>query len=283
MMELDIDRLATTDGPPHETCNFFGQAQVRSDVWYCYRATCTGAAVFSLCGSNYDTKLAVYSGCGCPTVPPLACSDDDCGRGVENVQSRVTIGVTAGRQYIVRVGSFLNEQGDGRLTIGCNVETCPPDSGDCFTVHSGNGCSDATCCGETCELDQFCCDVEWDEACAGEAQGICRGSFAACVPESGSCSIPGTTPGCDDVDCCNAVCRNDPYCCLQEWDATCVNEAESACFLSCGRTTDSCLSPHALPGCSDDSCCRQVCASDPFCCDTAWDNVCADLAAQVCP
>ncbi|MEK7730364.1 MAG: DUF4215 domain-containing protein, partial [Planctomycetota bacterium] len=137
---------ATTDGPDEPTmCNFFGRTNVDSDIWYCYTASCTGTALVSLCGSDYDTKLAVYAGCGCPTAAPLACSDDDCGTGVENVQSRVTFAATAGQSYLVRVGGYLGEQGDGRLTIGCNVDACGNGSGDCFTASptEAPGCGDA--------------------------------------------------------------------------------------------------------------------------------------------
>ena len=48
---------ATFDGP--------GECIVNSsrNIWFCYTASCTGCATISLCGSSYDTKLAVYDGC----------------------------------------------------------------------------------------------------------------------------------------------------------------------------------------------------------------------------
>jgi hypothetical protein len=48
---------ATHDGPGHYINS--------PNVWYCYTATCTGCATISLAGSSFDTKLAVYDGCGC--------------------------------------------------------------------------------------------------------------------------------------------------------------------------------------------------------------------------
>jgi len=282
---------ATTDGPANPTCDF-GYAdggQVGADIWFCYTASCTGTALVSLCGSNYDTKLAAYSGCGCPTTAPLACSDDDCGTDAENVQSRVEISVTQGQRYMVRVGGFVAEQGDGRLTIGCNVgDACTNGSGDCFVPSptEAPGCGDAVCCASTCELDQFCCDVVWDAGCANEAQGMCTGSFPACVPGAGSCGVPDATPGCEDVDCCNRVCGSDPYCCLTEWDETCVDEANAVCFLTCGLAAGNrdCASPHPnAPGCNDDACCRAVCTDDSYCCVTEWDQTCVDEAEATCP
>jgi len=302
---------ATTDGPDEPTmCNFFGRTNVESDIWYCYTASCTGTASASLCGSDYDTKLAVYAGCDCPTAAPLDCSDDDCGTGVENVQSRVTFTATAGQKFLLRVGGYLGEHGDGRLTIGCNLDACANGSGDCFVASptEGVGCDDATCCGKTCDLDRFCCDVTWDATCAGEAEGVCDGSFRACGPGSGVCGTPsgvctlgsctaGTigapctdhaecnTPGCNSVSCCNTVCMSDPFCCLDAWDATCVDEANSMCFLTCGRGAGDCHAAHTTPGCNADACCQAVCTDDPFCCDTNWDQMCVEKAAALtsCP
>ena len=36
------------------------------------------------------------------------------------------------------------------------------------------------------------------------------------------------------------------------------------------------------PGCSDASCCVSVCAFDPFCCNSAWDSICANEARTTC-
>jgi len=280
---------ATTDGPDEPSvCNFFNQTQIESDLWYCYTATCTGTATISLCGSDYDTKLAVYSGCRCPRAAATACSEDACGSGVERMESRLEIPVTAGSKYRLRVGAFENAQGVGRLTIGCNVDACASGTGDCFVPSPSQapGCGNATCCTNTCDLDKFCCDVTWDVICAGEAQGICSGHFPACAAGSGSCGVVDVTPGCDDESCCDAVCRTDPFCCLTTWDAACVNEAQTQCLLSCGRDAGECGTTHTSPGCNDQTCCALVCDAvdgDPFCCNTEWDQVCVDLAVQNCP
>ncbi len=41
-------------------------------------------------------------------------------------------------------------------------------------------------------------------------------------------------------------------------------------------------SPTGLPGCTTGGCQAAVCATDPACCTTAWDQVCADTAAASC-
>ena len=64
---------ATADGP--------GLYMTSRNLWYSYTATCTGTATVSLCGSSFDTRLAVYNGDTCPPTDPrmIAFNDDYCG------------------------------------------------------------------------------------------------------------------------------------------------------------------------------------------------------------
>ncbi|MHC4993393.1 MAG: hypothetical protein ACYTGC_20710, partial [Planctomycetota bacterium] len=48
----------------------------------------------------------------------------------------------------------------------------------------------------------------------------------------------------------------------------------------CGDCADP--DPNGLPGCSDLTCQDTICAIDPFCCETAWDGICAAEAIQLC-
>jgi hypothetical protein len=41
-----------------------------------------------------------------------------------------------------------------------------------------------------------------------------------------------------------------------------------------------CCEANGTPGCNNEECCRRVCAIDPFCCETDWDSLCAENAAQ---
>ncbi len=47
---------------------------------------------------------------------------------------------------------------------------------------------------------------------------------------------------------------------------------------SCGN----CIDPHGGLGCEQSECEASVCALDPFCCDVAWDGVCAAEALDIC-
>ncbi len=282
---------ATTDGPAEPVdCTFFSRNDIRSALWYCYTPTCTGEAVISLCGSGYDTKMAVYTGCACPDPGPgdrpIACSDDDCGTGTDNTQSRVTINATAGQSYMVRAGGFFGnrEQGEGRLTIRCGQDTCVNGTGDCMIAHGDAepGCSTASCCTRVCEVDAFCCDVTWDAFCASQASGYCSATgFATCNAEAGACSAAHANAGCNDSECCNAVCETDPFCCITTWDENCVSQSDLIC-ATCGRGRGDCFVARTAPGCDDVSCCAKVCAADEFCCNTEWDATCVQQAQDLC-
>jgi len=283
---------ATTDGPDEPgVCDIFDYTQIGSDIWFCYQATCSDPAVVSLCGSSYDTKMAVYEGCGCPSAAPIACSDDDCGSGFE---SRITFQATVGQSYLIRIGGFEGAQGDGTLNILCGQEVCAAGSGDCSTDTGTRGCDDVDCCNTTCAVDPYCCDVEWDQLCADESAGLCAGSFAACAAGAGSCETAHDTgaAGCSAVDCCDSVCMQDPFCCVDTWDDLCAQTALGTCLLACGSASDGgCFTANSSPGCETVACCQKVCVEgdpennvtpDPFCCDTEWDQTCADTAATIC-
>lgn len=278
---------AGTDGPAEPLdCLYFGSDQIESDIWYCYTATCTGPATASLCGSEFDTRLAVYAGCGCPSARPLACSDDDCGAMAETYQSRVQFDAVAGQSYMVRVGGYsgTDEEGDGRLTVRCGQDTCESGTGSCTAGHAEGeaGCDDPACCNSVCAVDQFCCDVTWNSFCAAEAGGYCDpAGFPSCLTSTRPCGNSHNTPGCEDVDCCNAVCNAHPICCIDKWDNECTLVHDLLC-ANCGAGRGPCDEAREGPGCEDVSCCGKVCAVDAFCCFQQWDVVCAQQAGLLC-
>ncbi len=132
---------ATTDGPVNAECSFFSQAQVWKDVWSCWTPTASGLVTISTCsGAGWDTKLAVYAGCDCGATGTsiLACSDDSCG-----AQSRVTIAVTGGQQYLIRIGGYGSSEagaasGAGTITIadGALFEVTRPETGKRYVAYA---------------------------------------------------------------------------------------------------------------------------------------------------
>jgi len=259
-----------------------------NDIWFCYRATCSGTATVSLCGSSYDTTLHVYSECTCPTTAALVCNDDGCGLSVDLRSSRNTFPAVAGASYMIRIGGFQGETGTGSLTIYCGPDAgrglaaCGTNANDCEADNSTPACADEDCCSTVCGLDPFCCDVEWDNVCGEEGTGICGSGFTACGADAGDCLDDHQTPGCDDVDLCQSICDDDPFCCLDSWDNICAETATtiSGNLQACQTATGSCTAVGAAPGCSIEACCEMVCLIDNFCCTNGWDQNCVDLALE---
>ncbi|MDA1263024.1 MAG: hypothetical protein O3B75_09040 [Planctomycetota bacterium] len=50
----------------------------------------------------------------------------------------------------------------------------------------------------------------------------------------------------------------------------------------CGTGGDCCVSNPGTTGCLEADCCTTVCAADPWCCETEWDQICADQAVVIC-
>jgi hypothetical protein len=101
---FDFDlTLATTgtEGQTEAICLSNGTSGIASDVWYEWMATTDGIARLYTCGQTLiDTKVAIYSGSGCPTNgSALACNEDFCGW-----QSSLEWSVTAGSVYTIQLG-----------------------------------------------------------------------------------------------------------------------------------------------------------------------------------
>jgi hypothetical protein len=120
--------------------------------------------------------------------------------------------------------------------LGLPVNCSQPELGDCYVAHVGQGCSEPECCTAICALDNYCCINEWDSLCAGLANVLVEscpgGTHPNCGnPRAGSCFVPNipATPGCDDTECCHAVCFVDQFCCQFAWDNLCAEEAGMVC------------------------------------------------------
>ncbi|MCA9290507.1 MAG: hypothetical protein KDA25_05230, partial [Phycisphaerales bacterium] len=138
---IDYDTTgADTDGVAHAACQFDGQTY--HDIWFNYVAAVDGTLLVTTCNTaSYDTDLAVYLGCDPSTCPPgdsqlLACNDD--APGCAGFTSEVTIPVSCGQCYKIRVGGWNpGDAGAGTLTLveaGTPCGGCPCQwdlDGDC--------------------------------------------------------------------------------------------------------------------------------------------------------
>lgn len=232
---------ATTDGPAHSACLSSGQSQIGRDAWFKWTSSCSGDVVVRTCDSTtVDSKVAVYNGTTCPTAvtAPAACNDDLCGQA--GLQSMVVFPASLNQQFLIRAGSFPESPGG---VIGVAISCGAPNNAAC-----GSGSTNANCC-------------------------------------SGSLT---DTPGCGDEACCELVCACDPFCCETEWDTDCAGHGLGGsgcgaadlctCEPVCGSPdSGDCCTAHSPGqfGCNNQACCEAVCACDPYCCDTEWDENCA--------
>jgi len=198
---LLFDNLASsTDGIAHTSCLFGGNTQIFNDVWFDHVAECTGTAIISTCDSAFDTKVAVYDGCGCPTgdAQKLDCDDDTCG-----LQSRVVFAAVEGNCYKIRVGGGVPTPtgvGSGVLQITCNSQI--PEGACCVDGACASTGTEANCTagggvwtiGQSCP--QFTCPAQNDE-CAGRTLLTCSSptvvdttnATANAIDPHGSCWI----------------------------------------------------------------------------------------------
>jgi hypothetical protein len=137
------------------------------------------------------------------------------------------------------------------------------------------------CVAQICAIDPFCCETAWDALCVSEVESICGETCAGPTCDHAPCE-PGAPldPSCDP--CVEAVCATDPYCCTNEWDRQCVDEAEAICGLTCNTCAHDLCEPGAPLEPTCDSCVTEVCAADPYCCDTSWDRYCVEGAEELC-
>ncbi|MCX4242148.1 hypothetical protein [Paraliomyxa miuraensis] len=197
--------------------------------------------------------------------------------------------------------------GSGGFTTGVGTGGGDP---SCCVPHPFPGCDDPGCEMVVCALDPFCCSTEWDGICVDEAGTECgmlcppggtggSGGITTGVGTGGTggvggdCCAANGSPGCDDPVCETAVCALDPFCCSTEWDGICADEAELECPVLCpggggtgggtGGVGGDCCAANVTPGCDDPACEAAVCAVDPFCCSSQWDDICADEALMECP
>ncbi len=121
--------FAQTDGDDLPgACDDGAGVAVQNDVWFEYTPSCSGDALLATCGlASFDTRLAVYAGgAACPPSNDdlLACADDsvDCPGG----GASITVSVTAGQTYLVRLGAAADDGGAGLLAIACTPVKTPP-------------------------------------------------------------------------------------------------------------------------------------------------------------
>ena len=119
---------ATNVGPVVIGCGGFTPAEndsIPADIWFTYTATADGVLGWTNCGSDFDSRMAVYA----TSDPCLAgndnlvnCNDDGSAADCPNSGSDLVFIAEAGTTYTLRLGGFANEEtpstsGSGDVTL----------------------------------------------------------------------------------------------------------------------------------------------------------------------
>jgi hypothetical protein len=138
-----------------------------------------------------------------------------------------------------------------------------------------------------------CCDDRNDICTDGVIKPDCPGRWV----EGSTCAEAPFDPPCGNNACC-VVNEFNPN------QLVCTNTSAENCALlfdppgafspgkfceeitcpsrTCFDSTGDCFTPRQTTGCEDPFCCEKVCADDDFCCNTRWDETCAQSAETLC-
>jgi subtilisin family serine protease len=82
-----------------------------STKWFRYSPTAGGTLVVDTRGSNFDTVLTAYTGAAVNSLNRITTNDDTSFDGTWSLQSRITLAVSPGTDYWVRVNSYATARG----------------------------------------------------------------------------------------------------------------------------------------------------------------------------
>ncbi len=167
-----------------------------ADVWHSFTPASTGEYTVSLCGSSFDTTLAVFDNCG---GTELVCNDDFCG-----LQSEVEVPLTAGHTYLIRVSGYNGATGDYTLLVtgsGNNDECENAIAVSANVPYNGSSVgatgTDITSCGNDDTADVW---HSFTPATSGDYSiSLCGSAFDTVLAVFDDCG--GTELACNDNSC----------------------------------------------------------------------------------
>ncbi len=108
----------------------------------------------------FDLAVVLGAWGPCENLPGACCNAD----GMGGCQ------IMTGDTCVAAGGDFLGPETDCER---CPHPACDAGIGDCCSANGTPGCEDPTCCDAVCQVNPDCCDVEWDNACADQAEALC--------------------------------------------------------------------------------------------------------------
>lgn len=163
---------ATTDFSitPASTCGGFTGSGGGKDVFYTFTPGATDYYEVSLCGSSFDTVVAVMSACGAAAANVVACNDDaspSCGANNSRINS---VQLSSGVTYIIRVAGYgTSSPESGAFTLQVS-SAAPPLVGDICA--SGASLPEVPSTGGTVMGDAFGASADGDASCGDFVPGV---------------------------------------------------------------------------------------------------------------
>ena len=271
---------------------------------------------------NFDTRIAVLTDCANPSTVLACNDDSTgcyVTGSTLPYASKLTFSATAGTAYYIAVGGYsAADTGSGSMNIsssgggggggggggdGCAAAANAADGPNGFDTTGSTENVDITgFCDPGPFGDDLLYGVKWFSYVAtfsGNTEvSTCNsapfdtrlGVFASCDTSSViACNDDGS--GCANFSSSlqfTSVAGTTYYIAVGGYDAasagagTVTITPNAAPPESCGNSVNDCCAANATPFCSDSDCCSLVCGADAFCCDTQWDDICAQEASQLC-
>ncbi len=240
----------------------------------CCSSICVGSVCASPCNA-LNSACTIDSDCcsgkcsngicrksACSAANELCLSDADCcqdscdkGRGICGAGGCYADGFPCSQDADCCAGLLCNPADNLCTTLSC-------------TKYGDSCAADADCCGLYCNGSCQCAQI--GTACTQAAvykccTGVCdAGACADCRPAGMTCTT--------DAKCCSGTCDKGTCC-----DVGC---SHSLCTVGAALSTKDCSPKNVGAGAA--SCVSTICAQDPACCCTTWDQSCVDLVASLC-
>ncbi|MCB0650497.1 MAG: HYR domain-containing protein, partial [Saprospiraceae bacterium] len=155
-IDCGTNQSGTTQGATFDDVGSCGTSNTAPGVWY--KWTGDGAQVtVSTCnaGTNYDTKLSVFSG-NCEVLSCVGGGDDDFNCSFGSTRSTVTFNSTSGVQYYFLVHGFSSNTGNFELSLtSCAEGLSNDDSCGALSIECGASVTGSTV-GATPDNMEFC-------------------------------------------------------------------------------------------------------------------------------
>jgi hypothetical protein len=258
-----------------------GGNPMRDTDWY--MVDHPGGVINGILASKFPGVCFIVDGVGPGGNPcdPIVVGDIGCGDECDNTAvasadlppGTVVVFVSSGTcdGSGIYEGLPCDSSNEYVLTIECacacqDDDDCPP----------GYLCVDCQCIPAPPPNDE-CVDAILLDVEAGGSVTV-EGSSIGALDDDPQCVVPSTAPGVWYRVKGNGNTMTVSTCNQADFD-TRISIFCGTCYE--GGGSDCCIA-NGTPGCDDPDCEAIVCAVDPFCCDVAWDGICADEAGELC-